>query len=160
MNDQCLPEVNLLLTGKSKNLLHIGNHKNYTGHCMGFAWCCTGCRRKALEQQQKFCLFLGYMEWIWAQIITSGKKGPLTYGHFTVRTPKSSQAISQQVKLFPLMQRESKSWQFLCGRGLFLPAQAVNDCLKHKALERQAGNDNESRNQPNMNQLHWNSTFW
>lgn len=52
----------MLLTGKSKNLLHIGNHKNYTGHCMGFAWCCTGCRRKALEQQQKFCLFLGYME--------------------------------------------------------------------------------------------------
>lgn len=112
------------------------------------------------EQQQKFCPFLDYMEWIWAQIITSGKKCPLTYGHFTVRTPKSSQAISQQVKLVPLMQRESKSWQFLCGRGLFLLAQAVNDCLKHKVLERQAGNDNKSRNQPNMSQLHWNSIFW
>lgn len=63
MVNQRLPK-GLLLTAKSNNALQIGNHKNYTGHCIGLAWCCTGSRRKALEEQQKFCPFLDYMELI------------------------------------------------------------------------------------------------
>lgn len=61
MTDQCLPK-GLLLTGKFKTVLQIGSHKNYTGHCIGLAWCCTGGSRKALEDQKKFYLFLDYME--------------------------------------------------------------------------------------------------
>lgn len=43
-------------------------------------------------------------------------------------------------------------------------AQGVNDCLKHKALERQAQNDNELSDQPkvlnaNMIQMQWISIF-
>lgn len=74
--------------------------------------------------------------------------------------PNPLRLFSRKWNYFHSCKRESKSQQFLCGRGLFLLAQAVNDCLKRKALERQAGNDNKSRNQPNMNQLHWNSIFW
>lgn len=135
-------------------------HKNY----MGLAGWCTGSRRKTLEKQQKFSLFIYGLN-ISQNCHIRVKTVPLTYGRFTFRTPKSPQVISQHVKWFPLMQSESKSQQFCCGRGLFLLAQAVNDCLKHKALERQAGNDNELSDQPNilnamMIQLHWISIFW
>lgn len=62
------------------------------------------------------------------------------------------------------MQTETKLQLLCCGRGLLLVAQGVNDCLKHKALERQAQNDNELSDQPkvlnaNMIQMHWISIF-
>lgn len=63
------------------------------------------------------------------------------------------------------MQSETKSQPFCCGRGLLLLAQGVNDCLKHKALERQAGNYIELSDQlnilnTNILQLQWKNIFW
>lgn len=139
----------LLLTATSKNVLQIGNHVSCMLLCKTQELHRTllgTCRMVNRYQQENFSKAaekrsVHVRTEYQPKLSHQCKEVPLTYGSFTFRTPKSSQCISQHVKWFPLRQNESESQQLCCGRGLFLLAQAVNDCLKHKALERQAGND-------------------
>lgn len=141
----------LLLTATSKNALQTGNHVSCMLLCKTqelhrtLHWTSRMVNMYEQENFNKAAEKRSVHLWTEYQPKLSHqcKKVPLTYGTFTFRTPKSFRFISQHLKWLPHMQNKSESQQLCCGRGLFLLTQAVNDCLKHKALERQARNDNE-----------------